>query len=274
MPYRLIYKGEIHPAEATAPGCGVVARSERMPQALVSRLVELAKQQNPASQSLCGSLYSYCAEGIAGQIWHILAAAQRPGGGHTYTVHFLVLTQKEVQTACALAEDTTPARMAPAAEADSRQDAQESMLSSRMPSEAQYLPLSGSAWQALTGRSDNAKLLHTQPYRSGSLIAVPASTDSLQALQLLHESQLLSPTLGWGIPFSSAEASLPVAQGYLFTTHGSPLHTLAQRTGRPVLELTHELHSPADATTTPTQPAPRPYIYHESRDTDTFYPTL
>lgn len=274
MPYRLIYTGETQPGGAPLPGCGVEARSELMPPALVSYLTEPHRDHCPGgAQGITGSRYTYHTEEIAGGIQHILTVVSPIGSGHTYRAQHLVLSQKEVQTACALsAEPLTPARMAPAAALldPGAPAAVAAIISSSLPAEEHYLSRADSAWQELTGSAAHAQLLLAEPYRRGCIVTVPPGTDSLRLLRLLHESQQLSPILGWGIPFSTsaAEGEEPDARRYTFTTPGSPLHLLARRSACPVLEL-HHPHLPGDSTR-PIRLSPRPYFYCECSDDDTF----
>lgn len=265
MPYRLTYTGAAYPTGTTAPGHWAAERRELIPPSLAGRLAELIHPVYPAAE-IPGASYRYLPAEVAGGIYHILCATH-PAEGHSCSTHCLIFSQDEVQELCARETPPTPAGVMLALEQHKL------WAPGAAPLPAELVPPATSAWLRLTGKSENAAALHIPPYRQGCILLLPRGTASTEALELLHESQVLSPTLGWGIPFrtSAADAEALNPQSYEFTTSGSARHRLAGSASCPILELLPSLDlMPESAAPAPEQPPRRPYIYCECRDHDTF----
>ncbi|MCH5284798.1 MAG: hypothetical protein J1E42_04280 [Akkermansiaceae bacterium] len=292
MPHQLIYTTAASAAPAAADpdaACELATRSAKIPPALAQRLVELSTTRHSAEPGIAGAEYSYRIEELGGCIYHLLSSARSTPDGQFLLQHHLALSQQEVHELCHSCACTTPAGVALALEQhhywQSAATGGEVTLAAPPP----LTPTPGTegypTWRFFTGSADNARALHHEPYRQGCVLLVPPGTQSRDLLRLLHESQALSPTLGWGIPFSTcaSPAEPPHPARYTCTTPGSTLHRRARQSSCPVLHLAPGLSLPApDA---PQQPAPqastppaeitlppRPYFYCESTDTDTFTP--
>lgn len=249
MPYQLIYTSAARLLDSPLSGYGVVARSEKMPAALVSKLIELSEYKEPANQGIEGPQFSYQVEECNNTLYHIFSSVRPAGADYSkrscHVAHHLILRGEEMHALCRSAAPPTPAGILLSLEL-------RRYWVHRWQKEPEYLdegsmpPLWESpagnnfpTWLIFTGRGENAGAFQTPPFHQGCLVLVPQKTQSRDILRLLHESYALSPTLGWGVAFCtySVEGDTLESRRRLFSVANSALHQRAQRVGFPTLDI-------------------------------------
>ena len=307
MPFQLIYTSAARLLDSPLSGYGVVARSEGIPAPLLPRLVELSVYKEPAEQGILGPQFTYCLEECLGQVYHVFTSVRFAGTDYSmrscHLAHHLILRDDEARALSGSGSRPTPAGIILALELRRfwlhRWQGEPELLGTHTIPPLGECPGTENqpTWLIFSGSNANARAFQTPPFHQGCLALVPQRTQARDILRLLHESNALSPTLGWGIPFCtySVEADNLSSQQRLFSTAQSPLHQRAQRSGFPLLDIRPGLVLPnpqpaptpkptpqpqapqTSATPEPAAtpragklPAAQPYLYEESSDTDTF----
>lgn len=255
--------------------------SRSMPSALVRMLVLLCRTDAPQ--------HSYRLLTCGNTIFHVLSCRITDETG--YRVHHLVLSQDEMLALRRNASRPTPAGVILALysinfwapDISSAQDAvnTEPRLTAAALPDASEQP----TWQQLTGHKNNAKVLLSPPYDNNCVLCPPTDISQRDILKLLHESDWISTSRGWGRSFTT--------EGNAESQHSEFLRIVIPGAKRAdlrfpaILELTEqelaadeELH-PEPIQHTPKQPEqpfyqqepqiPRyPYRYTETVDEDVF----
>lgn len=250
---------------------GIVAQSQGAPDSLVRYLVTLSKFNQIAAIACPGPQYAYHIDIIAGHTWHILScvccldpasADKEPN----IIAHHLALTEREVQSLWAGCRFVTPAGVILLLEesgfwVQGWQGPPRWLESTFKPDVSSLVaPPSHSTWAMLTGHVGNRQAFGRSPYTKGCLVHMPEGSSVFTSLQLLHESDLSYPDLGWGYAFCthSGSADVPSAHTRVFTTSNPALAAKAQSLGFPVLRVSAEFRLPGLEEPATTAAAPEP----------------
>lgn len=255
--------------------------SRSMPTVLTRMLALLCRTDSP--------LHCYRLLTCGSTIFHVLSCRTTDETG--YCVHHLVLSQEEMQALRRNASRPTPAGVilalysidfwAPDISCAQNTVNTEPRLTAAALPDAHEQP----TWKQLTGHKSNAKVLLCPPYDNNCVLCPPADTSQRDILKLLHESDWISTSRGWGRSFTT--------EGNAESQHAEFLRIVipgAKRTDLrypAILELTEqELAADVEPLTAPTQHTPKPpeqplyqqepqiprypYKYSETADEDVF----
>lgn len=294
MSFQLIYHSRV--TSGHKPDGQMAARSRTILTALEQELIALSPQLYPGSSAVPVTQFSYLQLECCSTTFHVLSCLQTtplPGDTQEFTAHHLALTHDEVQALRRNASRPTPAGVILALNniglwctsgADSRFgyiDDEPRLTAAALP-EAELQP----TWKSLTGHKNNARAFFTPPYDRSCLVTIPADMSSREVLLLLHESDWLSSSRGWGRTFTTQAGPYSVLLGYHRTV--LPPGTKAPTNDkRPILPISSELEldyndTPAPASATPgTLNRPQatgfnsdtgylPYKYTETPDEDIY----
>lgn len=249
MSYQLIYTSAAELLEPGIAGYGVVACSADIPKTLYRRLLDISDLREPAGKGIMGPQYTYHLLEITGQTYHVLSCLQPAGADYSgrgcHIAHHLALSQEEAHAMASHTLRPTPAGMILALR-------QAGFWRSSWEGSPQYLhgepnltpsmlpdASTQTNWKQLTGHKRNARVLNLPPYDRACLIAVPEGIASATLLGLLHESDWILSSCGWGKSFTtyaSPEDSFRDTQR-MFSSMGSALEERVRRSGRPVLPI-------------------------------------
>lgn len=136
--------------------------------------------------------------------------------------------------------------------------------------EAEALPNPAvqATWKRMTGHKSTAKKLNESPFDARCALLMPRESDSLAVLRLLHESDWLTSTCGWGVSFCTAAdaADVNTTLRRIACAEGSSTAIAAQRAGLPTFPVRQE-----ETRLTPTRAYRPEYVYAEEEDA-LFYP--
>ncbi len=212
MSYQLIYH---RPSEHLLPtvSAGTVARSRTIPRALEQGLTELTHSLYTGADVSPGLYYSYLQIESDGAPIHVLSS-HVIDAEQGYTAHHLAMTYDEVQVLRRNASRPTPAGLILALRNVGlwcTQSATERFpyIDDEPRLTAAALPEADSqrTWEKLTGNKNNARCFFTPPYDRDCVVTIPAADSPQEVLMLLHESDWLSSTRGWGKTFTTLISS-------------------------------------------------------------------
>lgn len=252
MPFQLIHTSSLHLLDSAASGYGTVARSVDMPAALYRQLPPLSalKSDDHPLQ------FSYRILTAGGNTWHVLSCIQAAGADYSgracHTAHHLIFSQQEVGHLLNNKQRPTPAGISLAL-------LHAGFWVKKWEKEPQFLPPEPPfapegqpdasiqpTWKQFTGHKANARAFYAPPYHKESLVVIHPAMQQAEILALLHESDWLSHTRGWGNTYTTAadETDTFTETLRIIVPVGSPLIQRAQRTGHPVLHINAELELP------------------------------
>lgn len=257
MSYQLIHTSAATLLDSQSPGYGTVARTEHMPQALCHKLGALSVYREPrGGPATRGPQFSYHIIELGGKNWHVLSCVQPAGADYSgracLIAHHLVLSTQEVESAIQSEERPTPAGVALALLEKGFWKSSWKGAPSFIKDEPEInpgdLPIADTqqTWKLLTGHKANARAFFTPPYDRDCLISVTQGLPVQQVLLLLHESDWLTHTRGWGVSFSTEadDADTFTETLRMVCSKESPLIQRAIRTGHPVLPIEQGLEIP------------------------------
>lgn len=289
MSLQLIYTSAEQLLDSSASGYGIVARSEELPAPLCHKLTEISRWREGAPGE---EQFSYHVLQHNGKDFHVLSCVRNNCADYTgrgcLLAHHMVLMPDEV--AAMLHNDfrPTPAGVALALISCGywvkKWDGMPRYLVGEPQLSADDLPVAEEqpVWKRLTGHKSNAKAFFTTPFDRDCLVTLPGGVSAKEKLSLLHESDWLSPSQGWGKTFTTCADD---KDNYtdtlrLFCKADSPLVQKAMRTGHPVLPISAELQletaiaAQASASQQPEQLKPErivpTYQYTEEPDTEIY----
>lgn len=257
MSYQLIYTSSHHLLDSHAAGYGIVARSEKLPKALCTRLSALSVFREPrGGNTTTGPQFSYHIIDHAGISWHVLSCVQQAGADYSgracYIAHHLLLAPEEVYELLQSKLRPTPAGITLALLRSgfwlSKWQGEPRFITQEPEPAPEHLPDASTqpTWKKLTGHKSNARAFFTSPFERDCLITMAPGSSSTDILLLFHESDWLTHTRGWGVTYTTVadDADSFSETLRMVTVPGSPLIQRAVRTGHPVLEITEDMELP------------------------------
>lgn len=254
MSFQLIHTSYPHLLDSAASGYGTVARSEEMPKQLITRLNAMSILREPGGGSCTsGPQFSYHIINIGSSVWHVLTCVQTAGADYSgracHTAHHLVLSQQEVTRLLTNEIRPTPAGVSLALHRSGfwiqKWQGEPRFLIGEPPLCSEHFPDASvqPTWKHLTGHKSNARAFYTPPYDRECMVTVPGGTPSLEVLGLFHESDWLTPGLGWGCTYTTEtdDADSFAETLRMVVAEDSPLVRRAVRTGHPVLRITADM---------------------------------
>lgn len=250
MSLQLIYTSADQLLDTAGSGYGIVARSEELSPALCRKLCDISRwRESPGKEEQ----YSYHILQNNGKDYHVLSCVRNCCVDHTgrgcMLAHHLILLPDEVAAMLHNDFHPTPAGVALALISCGfwvkKWDGMPRYLVGEPQLSADDLPLAEDQpiWKRLTGHKSNAKAFFTPPFDRDCLVAIPKNVSAKDILSLLHESDWLSPSQGWGKSFTTCadEKDTYADTLRMVCSHESPLVLKAMRTGHPVLPISAEL---------------------------------
>lgn len=248
MSFQLIYHSGV--SSGQKPDGQMVARSRTILAVLEQELIKLSPQLYPGSSANPVTQFSYLQLECCSTTFHVLSSLQTTpltGDTQEFTAHHLALTHDEVQALRRNASRPTPAGVilalsniglwctSEAANRFSYIDDEPRLTAAALP-EAELQP----TWKSLTGHKNNARAFFTPPYDRSCLVTIPADMSSRDVLLLLHESDWLSSSRGWGRTFTTQAGPYSGSLNYLRTVL-APGAKVATNDKRPLLTISSEL---------------------------------
>lgn len=252
MSFQLIHTSSLHLLDSAASGYGTVARTEDMPVALYSQLPGISVLKNNVEPLQ----FSYRILTASGQSWHVLSCIQAAGADYSgracHTAHHLVFSQQEVAQLLGLPQRLTPAGICLALHKTGfwvrRWEQAPQYLSDepRLQPDAQPDATAQPTWKRHTGHKANARAFYSEPFHKESLVVLHEPMKQVDIMALLHESDWLSHTRGWGFTFTTAadESDSFADTLRIIVPQDSLWIQRATRTGHPVLHISSELELP------------------------------
>lgn len=212
MSYQLIFHAS--PQQLPPAGTGTVAaRSRTIPRLLENALAELSPDLYPGATVPGGQQFSYVQVECGSTVFHVLSSLFTDSA-QGYTAHHLALTHDEVQALRRNASRPTPAGVilalsniglwcTTAAQQRFPYIDDEPRLTAAALPEAAMQP----TWKRLTGHKNNARCFFTPPYDRNCVVTIPTEFSAVDTLLLIHESDWLSSTRGWGKTFTTLAGS-------------------------------------------------------------------
>ena len=252
----------------------MAARSRTILAVLEQELIDLSPQLYPGRSSTPVSQFSYLQLECCSTTFHVLSSLHTSpltGDEHEFTAHHLALTHDEVQALRRNASRPTPAGVilalsniglwctGGAANRFGYIDDEPRLTAAALP-EAELQP----TWKSLTGHKNNARAFFTPPYDRSCLVTIPADMSSRELLLLLHESDWLSSSRGWGRTFTTQAGpySGPLKYQRTVLAAGAKAPTNDKR---PLLAISPELELIYQESTEPTSSTHPPDIRHRGQ---------
>lgn len=258
MSFQLIYTSSQRLLDSSESGYGTVARSEKLPRAILQRLSPLNIFREPrGGHKISGAQFSYQILEYAGSGMHILSCVQPAGADYSgrgcYIAHHLILTQAEVNELQKSELRPTPAGLTLALYSSgfwvSQWKGAPTYLTGEPSLSFDDLPdaTAQPTWKRITGHKGNARALFSEPYNRDCLITISKETESLDVLRLFHESDWLTHMRGWGTTYTTVadDADSFSSTLRMVTVPESALVQRAIRTEHPVLSISREMNIPA-----------------------------
>lgn len=291
MSLQLIYTSAEQLLDTSGSGYGIVARSEELPPPLCRKLSEISRWRETKSKE---EQYSYHVLQHNGKDFHVLSCIRNCCTDYTgracLLAHHLILLPDEV--AAMLHNDFRPSpagviqALISCGYWEKKWEGMPRYLVGEPQLSADDLPIADEqpVWKKLTGHKSNAKAFFTPPFDRDCLVALPEAVSAKEILSLLHESDWLSPSQGWGKTFTTSADDKDSYSDTLrmFCPQDSPLVQKAMRTGHPVLPISTELQletaiaAQAATASQPNQPDLKPervvptYQYTEEPDAEIY----
>lgn len=252
MSFQLIHTSSPHLLDSGASGYGTVARTEDMPVALYRQLPGISALKNQAEQLQ----FSYRILSACGQSWHVLSCIQAAGADYSgracHTAHHLVFSQQEVSQLLSLPQRLTPAGICLALLRTGFWVSKWEQAPQYLRTEPQLQPdtqpdaTAQPTWKRHTGHKANARAFYTAPFHKESLVVIHEPMKQVELMALLHESDWLSHTRGWGFTFTTAadESDSFAETLRIIVPADSSWIQRAARTGHPILHISSELKLP------------------------------
>ena len=274
MSFQLIYHARVAPMHK--PEGQMTARSRTILAVLEQALIDLSSQLYPGSSTAPVTQFSYLQLECCSTTFHVLSCLQTtplPADEQEFTAHHLALTHDEVQALRRNASRPTPAGVILALSniglwctsgAENRFgyiDDEPRLTAAALP-EAELQP----TWKSLTGHKNNARAFFTPPYDRNCLVTIPADMSSREVLLLLHESDWLSASRGWGRTFTT-QAGPYSAQLNYHRTILPPGSKVPTNDKRPLLAISAELELSYNDSDTPVTSATAPGTPHRPQMT-------
>ena len=257
MSYQLIHTSSLHLLDSHTSGYGTVARSQMLPRALCNKLTDLSVYREPRMRAATvGPQFSYHIIDHAGAAWHVLTCTQQAGADYSgrgcHISHHLVLTQQEIATLLESDSRPTPAGVTLALLKNgfwkNQWKEEPGFITEEPRLKAGDLPDAATqpVWKQLTGHKSNARAFYTAPYNRECLVEISAGTPSHLVLSLLHESDWLTQSHGWGKTYTTEtdENDTYTETLRMVCAEGSPLVQKSIRTGHPVLKVAMGMELP------------------------------
>lgn len=182
----------------------IIAESAHIPAVLREQAMLLSK-----ATAQTHSAFAYTTLDSEGSQYHILSVFTAKKPGHPAdVVHQLILTEEEVKGLQNNQARPTPAGIIQAFRKNqywvTHADASTHIPEGEPRLSASELPDASTQhyWKKLTGHKGNARIYCVPPYDKKNLSYFPSEFTAEDVLLLLHESQWLMPTRGWGNSFS------------------------------------------------------------------------
>ncbi len=260
MSYLLIHTLPSSIRDSQRTDARVMARTETMPRQLMQDIMNGVGLERPAVSS--EPLFCYSVLRSRGEDMHVLSSVRGTETDGVLIAHHLVLRGGEKDRAAQRDSRATPAGIALLLELQHFWETNRQGEPVLLPEEEVQLPGACPAtgacatWQVLSGNAENAKILLREPYKQGCVIGVPPGARVRDALRLLHESDALSPQLGWGNDFAvyCAGQRLPTARQRIVCAADSPVLTLARQAGIATLRVLPGLSVQAQSAAPDTAP--------------------
>ena len=249
----------------------IIAKSPHLPNSAEALLL------SEAQRYVCGSeFYRYSIIEHQGRVLHILAAGTAENK-HT-TVHQIALSEQEVAGLQQSKARPTPAGLILAflhkhhwvtSTTEQRNLTEEPHVASAdIPDASEQ-----KKWKELTGHKNDVRIFHAPPFDKQCLAIFPDKCTPENMLELLHESQWLTPDRGWGQVFHISN-EMPhrkdVLHSGIFATNAHIADEKAY-SGTPILRVAQS--NRADGASAPKLMAgvtPDHYQYTECPDHDIF----
>lgn len=264
MSYQVLYI--LSRTEEPPAGAGACVCTAETPEPLLKELRESTRLRRSA-WGLPSFLYRTLEAGE--KIYHAMTCMN--GMGEGVLVHHLVFT--EAETAVLRREEMRPTPAGIMAALCQEKFWPLPALPDTPPrlsidAEALPSPVAQPTWKRLTGHKTTAKRLIESPYDARCALILPRTAESADVLRLLHESDWLTSTCGWGVSFCTAadEADACTALRRMACAEGSAAERAAHRAGIPCFTVRQEKHR-----LTPTHTYRPEYVYTEEEETR-FYP--
>lgn len=305
MSFQLIYTSALNLLDSPGSGYGTVARTEDIPRRLAQKLENISTYRDPNESGITGTQFTYQILEYNGAAYHVLSATRSAGADYSgracHITHHLALTPEEVIALKNNDKRPTPAGIILALQqsafwVDSWQG-EPRLLNGEPRMSASSLPdaTTQAHWKKLTLHKSNARAFFTPPYDRDCLCIVPEGVTSDDILLLLHESDWLSVSRGWGKTFTThgtTSDSFSFTRR-IFTIAGTAVAAKIEKLGKPRLEISTDMQLPqppeehqapgsstmqhpmqasgAEEDEPPTSsPFTSPYRYCESDDADTY----
>lgn len=257
MSYQLIYTSSPNLLDSNTAGYGIVARSEKLPKALCTRISALSVLREPRGGcGITGPQFSYHIVDHAGSAWHVLSCAQQAGADYSgrgcYIAHHLILNPQEIGHLLNSELRPTPAGITLALYKNGFWLNKWQGAPTYITGEPELAPddvpnaKAQPTWKRITGHKANARAFYTPPFDRDCLVTIAAGTPSSDVLQLFHESDWLTHNRGWGVSYTTeADDADSFAETLrMVTVPASPLVQRAVRTGHPVLQIEQDMEVP------------------------------
>lgn len=271
MSYQLFYHLLTGQASSNGDAADRVVMSAYMPESLRNRLLRAGRLRHA---DISGEQFSYTTVEADRQVYHVLTRVH-PGQQGIHRVHHLVLTSIEAGSLCRNEARFTPAGVmlclmekgfwhqddeTTAQAVGDQPDIDETALP-----DASQQPV----WKRLTGHKRNADMLNRPPHDRRCVMTLPPEVTTRETLLLLHESEWLSKSCGWGHPFAAAAdvVDLGSSMRCLVCREGGTVAKESRKHGWSLLEVRQSEHP----LNTPVSGYRQPYAYMEERE-DLIYP--
>lgn len=263
MSYQVLYTIPSAAAEPVAAGC-VCSADTPLPL-----LQELRENTRMRKTDIGGPVFLYRTLEAGEKMYHIMTCINNTAAGTL--VHHLAFT--EAETAILRREEArpTPAGIMAALLRERFWPLAELPPEPPRPFiEAEALPDPSvqATWKSLTGHKSTAQRLNESPYDARCALLLPRGSATAEVLHLLHESDWLSSTCGWGVSFCTAADAEDVntLMRRIACAEGGATARAAQRAGLPCFPIRKEKER-----LTPTRTYRPEYVYTEEAD-ERFYP--
>lgn len=264
MSYQVLYilsRTEVPPTAA-----GTCVCSTETPEPLLKELRESTRLRRTAWGQ---TAFLYRTLEAGEKIYHVMTCMNGTEGG--VLVHHLAFT--EAETAVLRREDMRPTPAGIMAALQQEKFWPQAALPDAPPhlsidGEALPTPAAQPTWKRLTGHKSTAKRLIESPFDARCALILPRTAESADVLRLLHESDWLTGTCGWGVSFCTAadEEDVNTTLRRIACAEGSAAERVARRAGIPCFTVRKEQRR-----LTPTRAYRPEYVYTEEDDA-CFYP--
>lgn len=259
MSFQLIHTSAPHLLDSAASGYGTVARSAQLPAALYAPLAAISNLKEAQGLPSETRQFGYHILNAQGESWHILSCVQQAGADYScracHTAHHLIFSQSEVAEMLRHEKRPTPAGLTLALLHEGfwvrKWEGPPALIQSEPPwANCKMLDASVQpTWKRHTAHKANARAFYTAPYHQECLVMVPSPMKEEEILALLHESDWLSHTRGWGNTYTThadEKDNFSETRRIIARPQQTILAQRARRSGRQVLTISPELEIPIE----------------------------